>query len=287
MAVPVHVVIPTHTTRHLYRTVLGYARQEVPPTTITVTCDTDAPEIGLLLERVAKETGTTITHVYRARHPEPRRSQNRNNGIRSLIQRGLGDDDLLVLVDGDCIPASDFVASHIECSRTADFVLGNYILLDEATTNEIPTDETMHEFLKTAPDRKELERMHALERKARTHRVLRKFRLTKAHKPKLLGANTSVRAASILAVNGFDEEYMDWGYEDDDLGRRLHRSGAKAAIGITRTVLYHQWHPTAKGTPWKSGGVAQRFNSRLPNRCRHGIEHPFEQHPVHERELTP
>ena len=36
MAIALHVVIPTHTTRHLYRTLLGYTRQERPPTTITV-----------------------------------------------------------------------------------------------------------------------------------------------------------------------------------------------------------------------------------------------------------
>ncbi|MEC7351788.1 MAG: hypothetical protein VYD99_01590, partial [Planctomycetota bacterium] len=105
MAIALHVVIPTHTTRHLYRTLLGYTRQERPPTTITVSCDTDDPEIGTLLERVVEETGTTLTQVSRARHPEARLAQTRNNGIRSLIDRGLSGDDALLLVDGDCIPA--------------------------------------------------------------------------------------------------------------------------------------------------------------------------------------
>lgn len=287
MAIALHVVIPTHTTRHLYRTLLGYTRQERPPTTITVSCDTDDPEIGTLLERVVEETGTTLTQVSRARHPEARLAQTRNNGIRSLVDRGLSGDDALLLVDGDCIPAPDFVRCHGERLEHGDFVLGNYILLDERTTSEVPSDETMHAFLETAPAEEQLERMRRLERKARTHQLLRKFRLTKGHKPKILGANTSVRASRLLAINGYDEEYMEWGYEDDDLGRRLYSSGARSTIAITQAVLYHQWHPTRKGTAWESGSVAKRFHSRLPVRCRHGIDNPYEQHPVHERELTP
>ena len=95
MSAKTHVVIPTHTTRHLHRTLLGYATQDQAPTTITVSCDTDDQAIGRLLEAVVAETGLTITQVFRARHPEARLAQNRNNGIRSLLRRGLAEDDLL------------------------------------------------------------------------------------------------------------------------------------------------------------------------------------------------
>jgi hypothetical protein len=282
-----HVVIPTHTTRHLHRTLLGYATQEQPATTITVSCDTDDPEIGALLERFVEESGVTLTHVWRARHPEARLAQTRNNGIRSLLGRGLGEDDVLILVDGDCIPATDFVACHAARSNDAEFVIGNYVLLDEATTEGIPANADMRTYLEPYPTEEQMDRMRRLDRKARTHQLLRKFGLTKAHKPKILGANTSVRARNVLAINGYDEKYMEWGYEDDDFGRRLYRSGARSTIAITRATLLHQWHPTRKGKAWESGSVAQRFKSRLPTRCEHGIDNPLDQHEVHERVLTP
>jgi hypothetical protein len=287
MSAKTHVVIPTHTTRHLHRTLLGYATQDQAPTTITVSCDTDDQAIGRLLEAVVAETGLTITQVFRARHPEARLAQNRNNGIRSLLRRGLAEDDLLIFVDGDCIPAVDFVACHERQARDRDFVIGNYVLLDEETTDAIPADDTMRDHIKGLPTDEQMQSMHKLEGKARTHQFLRRFGLTKAHKPKILGANTSVRARNVLAINGYDENYLAWGFEDDDFGRRLYRSGARSSIAITRAIMLHQWHPTRKGRSWESGSVAQRFKSRLPTRCENGIENPLPQHEVHERTLKP
>ena len=286
MAVPVHVVIPTHTTRHLYRTLLGYSRQRLPATTITVTCDTDDPQIGALLERVVGETGTTLTHVYRTRHSESRRSQTRNNGIRSLIRRGLSDDDVLLVVDGDCIPAPDLVARHAEYSNQGAFVIGNYIPLDEDTTSGIPTDQGMHAYLEASLTSEQLDRLERIHRKARQQKILKRFHLTKAHKPKIVGSNTSFRARNILAINGFDEEYMDWGYEDDDLGKRLYRSGARSVIAIRDALIYHQWHPVNTRQAWKSGSVAARFHSRLPTRCVCGIDNHVDQNEVRERTIT-
>jgi hypothetical protein len=282
-----HVVIPTHTTRHLHRTLLGYATQDQSPTTITVSCDTDDQAIGSLLEQVVAETGLTITQVFRARHPEARLAQTRNNGIRSLLKRGLEDEDLLIFVDGDCIPAVDFVACHDRQSLDRDFVIGNYILLDEQTTSGIPSDDTMRSHLEGLPNEEQMRSMHELQRKARKHQFLRTFGLTKAHKPKILGANTSVRARNVLAINGYDENYLEWGYEDDDFGRRLYRSGAKSNIAITKAIMLHQWHPTRKGRSWESGSVAQRFRSKQPTRCTNGIENPLDQHEIHQRTLTP
>ncbi|MEE2681269.1 MAG: galactosyltransferase-related protein [Planctomycetota bacterium] len=286
MAVPVHVVIPTHTTRHLHRTLLGYAHQAVPATSITVSCDTDDPRIGTLLEQVVAETGTPLTQVYRARHPEARRSQTRNNGIRSLLGRGLAEEDRLLIVDGDCIPAADLIARHAEHASRGEFVIGNYIPLDERTTSGIPSDAGMHAYLEANVAAEQLARLDRIHRKARRHQVLRRFHLTKAHKPKIVGSNTSFRAGSLLAINGFDEEYMEWGYEDDDLGKRLHRSGARSVIAVREARIYHQWHPTSARAAWQSGSVAERFHSRLPTRCERGIENPVPQHELRERSLS-
>lgn len=44
-------------------------------------------------------------------------------------------------------------------------------------------------------------------------------------RPKLNGCNFSVDRASLLAINGLDNDFSGWGYEDDDLRRRLLKSG--------------------------------------------------------------
>ncbi|MHC4775354.1 MAG: hypothetical protein ACYTBR_08820, partial [Planctomycetota bacterium] len=56
-----HLVIPTHTTRWLRRTLVGVARQDKPPDSITVTSDTDRPDIRTLLVETADEMGLAMT----------------------------------------------------------------------------------------------------------------------------------------------------------------------------------------------------------------------------------
>ena len=203
------------------------------------------------------------------------------------MKRGLEETDLVLFSDGDCIPAQDFTAVHAEHARRADFVIGSYILLDEETTHGLDPDHGLEPGMELTPTPVQMEELDALQRKARRHQFLRRFGLVKAHKPKILGANTSVHARNLLAINGFDEEYLDWGYEDDDFGRRLYRSGARSSIAITEAILFHQWHPSAKGEAWKSGSVATRFNLKLPNRCTCGIDAPLPQDDVHERLIAP
>jgi hypothetical protein len=51
----------------------------------------------------------------------------------------------------------------------------------------------------------------------------------------------------LLRVNGFDENYKGWGAEDDDLGRRLYRSGIIGRTVFRDEFPLHLWHPHATG----------------------------------------
>ena len=51
-------------------------------------------------------------------------------------------------------------------------------------------------------------------------------------RPKLNGNNFAVSAAAIRAINGLDSDFTGWGYEDDDLRRRLLAIGTKQAEAV-------------------------------------------------------
>ncbi|MHC4993347.1 MAG: hypothetical protein ACYTGC_20465, partial [Planctomycetota bacterium] len=56
-----HLIIPTHTPRWLRRTLIGVQGLNPPPTTVTVTSDTDEPDIRREVERAARELGLALT----------------------------------------------------------------------------------------------------------------------------------------------------------------------------------------------------------------------------------
>ena len=46
-----------------------------------------------------------------------------------------------------------------------------------------------------------------------------------------------------IAVNGYDEKYMGWGYEDDDFGNRLYVYGVKGREYTKNPIQLHLYHP--------------------------------------------
>ncbi|MBK9264079.1 MAG: hypothetical protein IPM54_30285 [Polyangiaceae bacterium] len=52
-------------------------------------------------------------------------------------------------------------------------------------------------------------------------------------------------------VRGYDEGYKGWGAEDADLVVRAERDGRVVKWVTEQTMMFHQWHPTAKyDRPW-------------------------------------
>ncbi len=51
-----------------------------------------------------------------------------------------------------------------------------------------------------------------------------------------------IRRDAVVAVGGFDEGYIGYGFEDDDFAFRLQRSGVKYQWA-PEVVVQHQWHP--------------------------------------------
>src|SRR5215510_3147913 len=89
----IHLLIPTHTTRHLAACVASLALQRSLPASVVVSCDTDDPAIGRLLDetwprvvaavRARGRTGVPrLIHTFRPHQGQARPSQVRNNGLR-------------------------------------------------------------------------------------------------------------------------------------------------------------------------------------------------------------
>jgi hypothetical protein len=104
--------------------------------------------------------------------------------------------------------------------------------------------------------------------------------LIKPHKPKIISAHYAVSVRAMRAINGFDEEYVEYGYEDDDLARRLHalKPPPKAAIVVRTIPALHLWHPSrAPARPTDAPGYARFATAGLPVRCRRGWQEPVDQ----------
>lgn len=276
-----YLLITTHTTLHLERTLRGVANQTVSPTELVISCDNDNQELAQHARECMEKCGLRGTLVMRPHMNVCRLSQVINNGVRAMQQlpgtRGLRAEDRIIVIQGDCCPGRSFVRMHMKLGERKDLVVGFRHDITEEQTQRFDDAALAAGRDPAGLTREQIGSLVERHKRLVWQARLRPLGLAKAHKPKVLGANFSVRASAFTTINGMDEEYVGYGSEDDDVGRRLYASGASVAVGVADLEIYHLWHQTRKGQAWEESSGVARFKMKTPTRAQFGLDHPLEQ----------
>lgn len=187
----------------------------------------------------------------------------RNHGVE--ISRA----PYLIFFDGDCIFPPDHLQQHLRARRPGFARTGDSYRLDRVVSERVD-DEAIRSarFVHWVPD---TERMRM---RRRWFRELVYSAVRHPQKPKLMAGNLAVWRVDFERINGFDEQFVGWGCEDDDLGHRLRRAGVRIAPIFGYTQGYHLWHMAHPSRPkkWSDGvNVDYLFQPNKPIRCIHGL----------------
>lgn len=153
----------------------------------------------------------------------------------------------LCFLDGDCVPMPHFVDGHLRHAAPHRILRGSRVLLAEAFTAACEGGTVqVHALDKSAL--RERRRRGDLNRSSPLRGgLLDQLRVwvsaLRPHDWKLLrGCNFAVSRAAFTAVNGFDEQFEGWGYEDSDLCIRLMNHGLVIRRGPAAACVLHLWH---------------------------------------------
>lgn len=153
--------------------------------------------------------------------------------------------DLIVFIDGDCVIPKDFIARHLTLAQRKWFVAGHRILLNKSLTEQVLTHQWQPA---TWPLRRWLG--YYIQKKCNRWVALqpgcidwpwRKWQPNRWKGCKT--CNLSVWRDDLFAINGFDEQFQGWGFEDSDLVVRLLRSHVHCKDGRLGVPVIHLWHP--------------------------------------------
>lgn len=152
--------------------------------------------------------------------------------------------DYLIFLDGDCIPFPDFISQHYQLMEKNWFVSGHRILLSKTFTQCVLEQSlAIHHYTSLQYLRhyffRHTNRIFPLLRVTAT-----RLRKTQArHWQGAKSCNLGIWKKDFLAINGFDENFNGWGYEDSDLVIRLIRSNILRKSGKYAIPVIHLWHP--------------------------------------------
>lgn len=255
----------------LARALRSASAQSVPPDEAVI-CD-DGSKVDMVgpLKALKPELAFPVRFVTQA-DDRFRLAKARNNGVR--VATG----DLIISTDQDIIFSRGFIETYAKSARRGRFLVAWPVRLTQTQTEKI-TDAMIADFsfeaLITGEQRAMVRKQW---RKDAFYSMMKALRLRRIG-PKLRGGVFAAWRDDYLAVNGFDEQYIGWGNEDDDLGHRLARFGVTGLNPFRDQYPVHLWHPTHN-----EGGTrpnVEYYRKRLLEiaagdyRCRYGIESPL------------
>jgi len=206
-----------------------------------------------------------IVHAWHSREGA-RRAACRNNGIRHASG------DYLIFLDADFAVLPGAIKSHVTAAHPGYFAAGRCKYSTEEQSKRIfsatATPFLLEQIYKELPEEPIIKEHKEFIR----YGILRKLKLASPRK-QTFGGHFSIFRNDIESVNGYDENYIGWGGEDQDIALRLVMAGLRGTSVIKSAKMIHLWHPREIGDKhWREGrNVEYFFRKNIPVYCENGL----------------
>ena len=197
-------------------------------------------------ENAVKEIKSLISKinlpVYHVWHEDIgfRKNQILNRAIQAA------NSDYLIIIDGDCIPHSEFVKEHFQNRKEKTCLTGRRINMSQKITDTLNEEKIKSGYLERNYFKLMLDGIFGYSTDVEKGLYFKNHFLRNIFNKKhrgLLGSNFSIHKNDILAINGFDERYEAPSVgEDSDIQFRLELNDVKTKSLNHMAVQYHLYH---------------------------------------------
>ena len=193
---------------------------------------------------ISKIKGLDVKHTFQE-DKGIRKTRSLNNGILA------SDGDYLIFIDGDCVPYSTFIESHVKLSQPNYIVSGRRCnlgpkyagYLREKKLSPLQLEKT---FIRRLP----FIVVDAVERHVEAGiyfnpdgYVYNKIIKNRNSNTNMLGCNYSCFRSTMIEINGYDEGYGETAVGDDtDLEWRFKAAGLKIKSAKNVANMFHLFH---------------------------------------------
>ncbi len=206
------------------------ARQTLMPDEVVVCDDGSGAETREVIDSWRKRLGIPLIHSWQ---PDEgfRLAASRNRGIAASTG------DYIIQIDGDVMLDRHFVADHTAKAKPGFYIKGSRVRLTREGSEKICREGVAVKipFWSRAvmKDRLKNFRCTPLGRLYGTH-----YRRNGAG----IGCNISFWRTDFILVNGYDENFVGWGVEDNDLCKRMESIGIRTFKLFRMGLCWHLWH---------------------------------------------
>ena len=190
------------------------------------------------IEDLLVDCNFKIKHVYQD-DIGFRLARSRNNGAREASG------DYLIFLDQDVIFDNDFIESIYNSRRKKRMIfseaLGSSLEEKNKIQELINTQKFDYKEIYDLVDNTKKVEQDQIVNKEKFYNFLYKLKL-RSRGAKIVGLIFSLFKEDFININGLDEKYIGYGYEDDDFGNRLTVAGINGKELVTKNIQLHLWH---------------------------------------------
>ncbi len=222
-----------------------------------------APEsLRLLLESVARQTRLpnetliledggcaetqAVVAAFASRIPRLRYVQQADRGFRLAQLRNLGiihsTGSYLVSIDGDLILHPHFIADHVRAARPGYFVQGVRQKLSPAVSARLLSEVRQPKGWERIAGREKANKSRWWGLRSCTLAAV--FSRTYTAPRKISGCHQAFFKADLVKINGYENRFIGWGEEDQNLADRLSRTGLLERHLRYSAIVWHLYHPS-------------------------------------------
>ncbi|AXT50729.1 glycosyltransferase [Aquimarina sp. BL5] len=256
----VALLISTYNWPEALDLVLGSVlKQSVLPTEVIIADDGSAEETRSLINNYKKNFPVSLHHIW-----------HEDNGFTKtlILNKAIAKikSDYIIQIDGDIILHKHFVKDHLNACKDKMFLYGTRVTITKEKSLQLMAKKKADLNIFSSGLKKRM-------------RILYLPFVYKNRKPdaaistKLRGANMSYWRKDAIEINGYNEDFLGWGFEDYDFGQRLTFLGVMPKRLKFAGICFHIYHKKAVlENPDKGNEIQNKTIEGRIKRCENGID---------------
>ena len=234
-------------------------KQNLLPDEIIIADDGSTSETKVLVEHFQRSCTIPIYHVWQ---PDDgfQLAKIRNKAI------AIASKAYIIQIDGDLILDRNFIKDHVAFQQENTFVSGSRVIMNKELSEQFLASEKVEVSLTET----------GLKNVSNGLRFPLLSKLMKNYKQQdiyyIRGCNMAFWRKDLLRVNGYNEEFVGWGREDNEIGSRLINSGVRKQVIKFSGIVFHIFHDEKTRTSLNTNDqVLQLTISRRLTYCEKGV----------------
>ncbi|WP_114793227.1 glycosyltransferase family 2 protein [Niabella yanshanensis] len=208
---------------------MSILEQTMMPREVIIADDGSELETTVLLEEFKNKFPIPLVHVWQ-----------KDNGFQlarirnKAMAKAKG--EYIVQIDGDLILHKSFVRDHFKFRKEKSFVTGSRVMLSKELSERLLANQ----IIKVSLFSKGVSNFFNGVRMPFIARRMERYRNRDVMYVR--GCNMAFWKRDIFAVNGYNESFVGWGREDNDIAVRLNNAGLKKRAMKHAGIVFHIFH---------------------------------------------